>query len=184
MISLSFLTVLVNFRLLLHCLSVSCCYIIINVSRSKCEYFVFSVFDMEVCSFHEMYIVDLMGWMDCVYSLLCKITSVVSSWERCIYYVSFWTIGPTRLLKQRYFSTGPNSCSSLYSMLYNISFLKVVSKERPAAYTVYNSLNWISFKRTDDRDTIYDGCNMIKVLMSLIYKLRLCNLKAFLWSEY
>lgn len=33
---------------------------------------------------------------------------------------------------------------------------------RPAAYTMYNNLNWISFKRTDDRDTIYDGCNMIK----------------------
>lgn len=33
---------------------------------------------------------------------------------------------------------------------------------RPAAYTMYNSLNWISFKRTDDRDAIYDGCNMIK----------------------
>lgn len=55
-------------------------HIIINVSRSKCEYFVFSVFDMEVCTFHEMYIVDLIGWMyewmDGVYSLLCKTTSV------------------------------------------------------------------------------------------------------------
>lgn len=65
-------------------------HIIINVSRSKCEYFVFSVFDMEACTFHEMYIVDLMGWMDGVYSLLCKTTSVSSSRERerCIYYVS------------------------------------------------------------------------------------------------
>lgn len=33
---------------------------------------------------------------------------------------------------------------------------------RPAAYMMYKSLHWISFKRTDDRDTIYDGCNMIK----------------------
>lgn len=41
-------------------------------------------------------------------------------------------------------------------------FLEVVSEPRPAAYTMYNNLNWISFKRTDDRDTIYDGCNMIK----------------------
>lgn len=41
-------------------------------------------------------------------------------------------------------------------------FLTVVSKVRPAAYTMYSSLIWISFKRTDDRDIIYDGCNMIK----------------------
>lgn len=47
-------------------------------------------------------------------------------------------------------------------MLYNIFFLKVVSRVRPAAYTMYNSLNQTSFKRTDDRDAIYDGCNMIK----------------------
>lgn len=56
---------------------------------------------------------------------------------------------------------------------------------RPAAYTMYISLNQTSFKRSDDRDTIYDGCNMIKgthwVWSS---NLVLCNLKAFLWSEY
>lgn len=49
---------------------------------------------------------------------------------------------------------------------------------RPAAYTMYNSLNWISFKRTDDRDTIYDGCNMIKgTLWVWSSNLGLCNLK-------
>lgn len=67
-------------------------YKIINVSKSKCEYSVFSVFDMEACSFHEVYIVDLMGWMDGwmdgVYSLLFKTTSVSASREQCIYYVS------------------------------------------------------------------------------------------------
>lgn len=59
-----FLTVLVFF---VFCYTVSQYHgrqIIINVSRSKCEYFVFSVFDMEACTFHEMYIVDLMGWMN------------------------------------------------------------------------------------------------------------------------
>lgn len=86
--SVLFLTVLVFF---VSCFTVSQYHgrhIIINVSRSKCEYFVSSVFDMEACTFHEMYIVDLTGWMDGVYSLLCKTTSVSSSWERCIYYLS------------------------------------------------------------------------------------------------
>lgn len=128
-----------------------------------CKYFVFSVFDMEVCTFHEMYIVDLMEWMDGVYCLLCINHVCFRPHRRDVFTICpFWTIGPTCLLKQRYFSTGHNSCSSLYSMLYNTFFLKVVSNVRPAAYTMYNSLNWISFKRTDDRDTIYDGCNMIK----------------------
>ena len=71
-VSLFFLTVLVFF---VFCYTVSQYHgrqIIINVSRSKCEYFVFSVFDMEACTFHEMYIVDLMGWMDgwCVQSVV------------------------------------------------------------------------------------------------------------------
>lgn len=101
-------------------------------------------------------------WMDGVYSLLCN-RVCFRPHERDVFTIRpFWTIGPTCLLKQRYFSTGQNSCSSLYSMLYNTFFLKVVSGVRPAAYTMYNSLNWISFKRTDDRDAIYDGCNMIK----------------------
>lgn len=101
------------------------------------------------------------GWMVCT---VCYVKPrLFRPHERDVFTICpFWTIGPTCLLKQRYFSTGQNSCSSLYSMLYNTFFLKVVSKARPAAYTMYNSLNWISFKRTDDRDTIYDGCNMIK----------------------
>lgn len=160
-------------------------HIIINVSRSKCEYFVFSVFDMEACTFHDIILLILWdGWMVCT---ACYVKPCLSRLHgRDVFTTcSFWTIGPTCLLKQRYFSTGQTSCSSLYSMLYNTFFLKVVSKVRPAAYTMYNSQNWISFKRTDDRDTIYDGCNMIKgTPLSLIFKLRLCNLKAFLWSEY
>jgi len=92
---------------------------IIIVSRSECEYFVSSVFDTEARTFHEMYIVHLVGWMD---------------GRRCIYCVSllffFFTIGPTCFLKQRYFSTGQNSCSSLYSMLYNILFSKKSSPKR------------------------------------------------------
>lgn len=114
------------------------------------------------------------GWMVCVQSVNVKPRLFPphqraregereSGRERDVFTMCpFWTIGPTCFLKQRYFSTGQNSCSSLYSMLYNIFFLKVVSEVRPAAYTMYNSLNWISFKRTDARDTIYDGCNMIK----------------------
>lgn len=46
----------------------------------------FSVFDMELCTFHEMYIVDLMGRMDGMYSLLCKTMSVSSS-ERGVFTV-------------------------------------------------------------------------------------------------
>lgn len=50
-------------------------HIIINVSQSKCDYLVFSVFDYGgVCTSHEMYIVDLAGWMEC--TVLCKSTSV------------------------------------------------------------------------------------------------------------
>lgn len=85
--SVLFLTVLVFF---VSCFTVSQYHgrhIIINVSRSKCEYFVFSVFDGGVY-FSWYYIVDLMRWMDGVYSLLCKTMSVSSSWERCIYYLS------------------------------------------------------------------------------------------------
>lgn len=90
-LSLFFLTVLVFF---VFCFTVSQYHgrqIIINVSRSKCEYFVFSVFDMEACTFHEMYIVDLMGWMNgwMVCTVCCvKPRLFSSSWERCIYYSS------------------------------------------------------------------------------------------------
>lgn len=62
--------------------------IIINVSRSKCEYFVFSVFDMELCTFSwSVYCWShgMDGWH--VHSLFCKTMSVSSS-ERYIYYVS------------------------------------------------------------------------------------------------
>lgn len=92
-----FLTVLVFF---VFCFTVSQYHgrqIIINVSRSKCEYFVFSVFDMEACTFHEMYIVDLMGWMNgwMVCTVCCvKPRLFSSSWERCIYYSSllnYWS---------------------------------------------------------------------------------------------
>lgn len=183
--SVLFLTVLVFF---VSCFTVSQYHgrhIIIIVSRSKCEYFVFSVFDMEACTFHDIILLILWdGWMVCT---ACYVKPCLSRLHGRDVFTTcpFWTIGPTCLLKQRYFSTGQTSCSSLYSMLYNTFFLKVVSKVRPAAYTMYNSQNWISFKRTDDRDTIYDGCNMIKgTPLSLIFKLRLCNLKAFLWSEY
>lgn len=110
-----FLTVLVHFVL---CFTVSQYHgrhIIINVSRSKCEYFVFSVFDMELCTFHEMYIVDLMRRMDGMYSLLCKTMSVSSS-ERGVYLlcVPFEQLVQHVFWKQRYFSTRQNSCSSLY----------------------------------------------------------------------
>lgn len=96
-LSLFFLTVLVFF---VFCFTVSQYHgrqIIINVSRSKCEYFVFSVFDMEACTFHEMYIVDLMGWMNgwMVCTVCCvKPRLFSSSWERCIYYSSllnYWS---------------------------------------------------------------------------------------------
>lgn len=122
--SVLFLTVLVFF---VFCFTVSQYHgrhIIINVSRSKCEYFVFSVFDMEACTFHEMYIVDLTRWMDgwCVQSVMWNHVCFRPH-ERDVFTICpFWTIGPTCLLKQRYFSTGQNSCSSLYSMLYNTFF--------------------------------------------------------------
>lgn len=92
-IKLIFLTVLVFF---VSCFTVSqyhSRHIIINVSRSKCEYFVFSVSDAEACTFHEMYIVDLTGWMygwmdewmDGVYSLLCKTQRLFRPHEREMY---------------------------------------------------------------------------------------------------
>lgn len=95
------------FCLMLHCLSqYHGWYIIINVSRSKCDYFVFSVFDMELCTFHEMYIVDLMRWMNGMYSPLCKNHVSFFLTERELYLLCpFSTIGPTCLLKLRYFST-------------------------------------------------------------------------------
>lgn len=75
--------------LLLHRLSsiMSSRHIFINVSRSKCEYFVFSVFDTETCTFHEMYIVALMGWMD---GWMDGVYSLFLPHERCIYYVSLF----------------------------------------------------------------------------------------------
>lgn len=139
---------------------------IISVSRCKCKYFLLCIwyggvyFSWNVyCWSHGMY-----GWM---WTLACTVCYVkprlfllhekdvftVSLFEQLVQHV-FWNRGISLHVM--------NSCSSLYSMLYNIFFLKVVSQVRPAAYTMYNSLNWISFKRTDDRDTIYDGCNMIK----------------------
>lgn len=139
------------------------CHLITNVSRSRCEYLVISVFDMDAVLF--MKCIWLLSWdgMAGVYSPSCKATALlIFIGEVYFLFVPFETIGPTCLLKQRYFSTGKNRCSSLYSMLFNTFFLIVVSEVRPAAYTMYNSLNWISFKRTDARDAIYDGCNMTK----------------------
>lgn len=126
--SVLFLTVLVFF---VSCFTVSQYHgrhIIINVSRSKCEYFVFSVFDMEACTFHDIILLILWdGWMVCT---ACYVKPCLSRLHGRDVFTTcpFWTIGPTCLLKQRYFSTGQTSCSSLYSMLYNTFFLKVVSK--------------------------------------------------------
>lgn len=33
---------------------------------------------------------------------------------------------------------------------------------RLSANDIYNNLNWTSFKRSVDKDDIYDGCNMIQ----------------------
>lgn len=113
------------------------------------------------------------GWMACT---VCSVKPCLFLPQREVYLLCvpfeqlvqhvFWNRGISLHIK--------TSCSSLYSKLYNtFFFLEVVSEPRPAAYTMYNNLNWISFKRTDDRDTIYDGCNMIKgTHWSLIFKLR------------
>lgn len=86
-----------------------------------------------MCTSHEMYIVDLAGWMEC--TVLCKSTSVFVLMRDVFTIGRFWTIGPTCLLKQRYFSTGSNSCSSLYGMLYN-TFFAELSLRRDEQHTL------------------------------------------------
>lgn len=110
-------------------------HIIINVSQSKCDYLVFSVFDMEACVLLMKCILLIWqdGWMEC--TVLCKSTSVFVLMRDVFTIGRFWTIGPTCLLKQRYFSTGSNSCSSLYGMLYN-TFFAELSLRRDEQHTL------------------------------------------------
>lgn len=110
-------------------------HIIINVSRSKCDYFVFSVFDMEACVL----------LMKCILLLWQDGWSVQSYVKPHLFFVlmrdvftisRFWTIGPMCLLKRRYFSTGSSSCSSLYGMLYNTFLLSCLWGETSSIHYV------------------------------------------------
>lgn len=100
------------------------CHIIINVSRSKCEYFfLFSYLFWKLVLSWNVYCWSS-GWMcggRCVQSYV-KPGLLLPHESIC--YLSLWTISPRYLLKQRYFSTSLSSCSSLYIMLYNTLFSK------------------------------------------------------------
>lgn len=115
-----------------------------NVSRCKCKYLLLCIWYGGVYV-HEMYIVNLMGCMACTVWLFLMRSIDCVPFEQSVQDV-FWNRGISLHVW--------NTCSSLYG----------VSKVRPAAYTMYNDWNWISFKRSEMLYTMMDAI-WLKVLI-------------------
>lgn len=125
-------------------------HIIINVSRSKCDYFVFSVFNMEACVLLMKCI--LLLWQDgwSVQSYV-KPHLFSSSWEMYLLLVAFEQL-VQRVFWNRGISLQVQTVVAVYTVCCITPFCWAVSELRWAAYTMYNSLTWTSFQRTDDRE--------------------------------